>query len=221
MRNYTPIQLPQINRVDGGANGRRYVTPEGNSYPSITTVLSLNPAPELLAWQQRIGEDEAKRISHRAAARGTFIHEQAEHWLKGIPRPIASINNMLYGDLWRSFVPVVDKIGDVFALEAGLYSDYLKIAGTVDCVGMWEGKRSIIDFKTSSRVKLAEDIENYWMQCAAYAVMWEERTKQPITQLVVLIAVDNNSPLVYTGHRDKWIKQFMHLRKEYSKAIGE
>lgn len=221
MRKYTPVDLPQLNRVDGGANGRRYVTPDGNAYLSVTTVFSVQPEPEILEWRLRVGAEEAERIGKRAAARGTYIHEQAERLLKSLPASNDRLKLMAYGDMWNTFKPVVEQIGDVFAMEAPLYSDYLKTAGTVDCVGMWNGKLSIIDFKTSKRVKSADDIQNYWMQCAAYAVMWEERTKQPITQLVILMAVDDNAPLVYTSNRDKWIKQFILLRKEYANAIGE
>lgn len=221
MRKYSQVELPKLNRIDGGANGRRYRTPDGNLYPSITTVLSLHPKPEIDAWKQRVGEEEANRISARAAVRGTYIHEQAEYLLKGIPAPVDNLKRMVYGETWNTFKPVVDQIGDVFALETQLYSDYLKVAGTVDCIGMWNGKLSVIDFKTSKRLKSKEDITDYWMQCSAYAIMWEERTKKPITQLVVLMSVDDEQPLVYTEHRDNWAKGFIQLRKEYARLIGE
>jgi genome maintenance exonuclease 1 len=122
--------------------------------------------------------------------------------------------------MWVSFKPLVERIEEVYALEAPLYSKFLGIAGTVDCVGLWNGRLSIIDFKTSSRVKSAEDIPSYFMQCAAYAVMWEELTKKPITQLVVLMAVEDELPLVFVEHRDNWIKEFMQLRKQYKETFG-
>lgn len=221
MRQYTPIDLPKLNRVEGGANGRRYVTPDGNSYPSVTTILSLHSDFDVEAWKKRVGEQEAARISKRATDRGTYIHERAEYLLKGIPHKVDRLKEMAYGETWAAFKPTVDSIGDVLALEAPLYSDYLQVAGTVDCVGYWNGKLSIIDFKTSGRLKSHEDIDSYWLQCSSYAVMWEERTKQPITQLVVLMSVDNESPLVYTDHRDNWIKKFIKLRKEYKQEIGD
>lgn len=128
--------------------------------------------------------------------------------------------NVFYNDIWLSFKPIVEQVGDVYALETQLYSDYLEVAGTVDCVGYWNGKLSIIDFKTSSRRKTIDDINSYLMQEAAYAVCWEERTKKPITQLVTLMAVEDEEPLVFVEHRDNWVKSFMSLRKSYKSKYG-
>lgn len=221
MRLYTPADLPKLNRIDGGENGRRYQTPEGNLYPSVTTIFSIIKNEFLDEWRARVGEEEAKKIAARAAARGTYIHEQCEYLLKNQNPPKNHLAKMLYNDNWRKFKPLVDQIGDVFALEAPLYSNYLKVAGTVDCVGMWKDKLSIIDFKTSSRMKSHEDIESYWMQCAAYAVMWEERTGQPINNLVILMSVDDEEPLVFEDRRNNWINKFIDLRKVYAKTVGD
>ena len=215
MRKYNQVALPSLTR-DESTGIRHYVTPEGKRYPSVTTILSSGPNKELDDWKNRIGEEEARRIASRAAHRGTYVHSMCEALLKNEQAQ----RNVFYDDIWLSFKPIVEKIGDVYAIETQLYSDYLEVAGTVDCVGFWNGKLSIIDFKTSSRRKTTDDIHSYLMQEAAYAVCWEERTGKPITQLVTLMAVEDETPLVFVEHRDNWVKQFMSLRKSYKTAYG-
>ena len=108
-------------------------------------------------------------------------------------------------EMFYSIKPTIDAaLTKVYAQEAPLYSKHLGVAGTVDCVGVWNGKNSVIDWKTSKKLKRKEWISAYFMQCAAYAIMWEERTGMPITQVVVGIAVDNEQPQVYVEHRDNW-----------------
>lgn len=213
---HEPIEIPRLERVNTEF-GRVYVTPEGLRLPSVTTILSHMPNEALEAWKRSVGEEEARKISSRAANRGTYIHSMCESVLKGTEAPP---RNILHQEMWNSFRPVVEQIEKTYALETPLYSKYLAVAGTVDCVGVWDNRTSIIDFKTSSRVKKAEDISSYFMQCAAYAVMWEELTGTPVQQLVVLMAVEDASPIVFVERRDAWIKQFMSLRKQYKENTG-
>ena len=115
---------------------------------------------------------------------------------------------------------MLDKhITKVYATECPLYSDYLKLAGTCDCIAEWDGVPTIVDFKTSKRPKKKADIPNYFAQLAAYAVMWEERTKQPINQIVILVAVQDEPPQVFIQKRDDWIQQFINLREDYDKSL--
>ena len=117
--------------------------------------------------------------------------------------------------LFDSIRPFLNNINNIRCLETQLYSDYLKVAGTVDCIGDYDGKLSVIDFKSSSKVKKWEYIHGYFLQTAAYAVMFEERTKIPVTNLVIMIAVENNPPCIFIEHRDDWIKKFIRVRKLY------
>ena len=221
MRKYTPIDLPVINRIDGGVTGRRYRTPEGALYPSITTVFSVLPNEHLDKWRARVGESEARKISARAAQRGTFIHEQCEYLLTGRDHTPAATLKMFYWDTWQNFKPLVEQIGDVLAIEAPLYSDRLRVAGTVDCVGYWNGQLSIIDFKTSSRRKSRDEIDTYWMQCAAYSCMLYERTGLLASQLVILMSVDDDEPLVFVDHTKNWLQKFVNVRKAFAQSVGD
>ena len=217
MDKYQPIEFPKIERIDGGENGRLYRTPSGNKYPSITTVLSIHNKEAILAWRKRVGAEEANKISSRAARRGTHIHTLAENHIKG--KEVTP--HILQRELWEGFKPLVDKIGVVHALESQMFSDRLQVAGTVDCVGYWEDELSIIDFKTSSRVKSEKDIHSYFMQEAAYACMFYELTGKPVKQLVTLMAVEDNEPLVFVQRTKDWLHHFIGLRNEYRNMTGE
>ncbi len=192
--------------------GRVYVDAEGNKYPSITTVLSILNKEAILAWRKRVGEEEANKISTRAAVRGTKVHDMIEKYIlnedPGEP-DLISVSN------FKEVKPIIDeRLSKVYATEKRMFSKHLGVAGTVDCVGVWDGKDSIIDWKTSAKFKKKEWISNYFMQASAYAIMWEERTGRPITQLVVCIAGDMG-PQVFIEHRDNWDKELVSVIKRY------
>ena len=216
MIDYQPLQAPQLTRIDGGPNGRRYKTPEGNLYPSVTTIFSLNKSA-LDDWRKKVGEEAANKISARAAHQGTFIHKLCEDVIKGQ----AVDPGYIYRDLWNGFRPVVEQITTVFASETPLYSDIFKVAGTIDCLGYWQGELSIIDFKTSRSLKKREYIKNYFMQEAAYSVMVKERFGLDARKLVTLIAVENEEPQVFVERRDDWLPSFVDLRKQYKAEVGD
>lgn len=207
-------------------DGRTYEHPvERKSYPSITTVLSILSEASIAKWRKSVGEEVANQISSRASRRGTSVHECIERY----------INNESLADLRKAYTPDImaslksirgvldERIGKVYGQELPLYSDHLSVAGRVDCVAEFDGKISIIDFKTSRKYKKREWITNYFAQEAAYAIMWEERTGVPITQLVTIIAVDEmtfNGPpghQVYIEHRDNWTTKLKETICEYNK----
>ena len=98
-----------------------------------------------------------------------------------------------------------------------MYSEHLGVAGRVDCIAEFNGKLSIIDFKTSMKPKKKDWIKNYFMQESAYAIMFEERTGIPITQLVTIVAVDGtNDPQVFVEHRDDWVRPLKDTIAKYN-----
>jgi len=206
-------EFPKLTRVDS-PNGRVYETPDGNRYPSVTSVVGILGKREIQEWRARVGEEEANRVSTRAAKRGTAIHSLCEDYLKNEPVS-PSIFDL---ETFNSIKPVLNHINKIHCLEQQLFSHHLKVAGTVDCVAEFERRLSIIDFKTSSRVKSRDDIHGYFMQTAAYAVMFEEMTKVPVSRLVIIMTVDElKEPLVFVERRDDWIDGFIDLRETYSK----
>jgi genome maintenance exonuclease 1 len=102
-----------------------------------------------------------------------------------------------------------------------MFSHHLRLAGTVDCVAEWDGKLSIIDFKSSTKPKKREWIPSYFMQCAAYAIMYEELTFIPIKQLVVVVAVEEDcTTQVFIEDRDTWAPELIELRDQYETENG-
>jgi hypothetical protein len=208
------VVLPKLTR-ETTESGRKYFTPEGNSYPSITTVLSILSKQAIMEWRKRVGEEEANKISRQAATRGTAVHSLAEDylnnnedWSKGaMPANLASFNDIR---------PILDKhIDNIWMQEQFLYSDKLKCAGQVDCIAEFDGQLSIVDFKTSRRVKKKENITSYFIQMAFYAAAFYERTGIPIRQGVIVMAVDGNEPLVFKENTYDYLEHFQSVRKKY------
>jgi CRISPR/Cas system-associated exonuclease Cas4 (RecB family) len=193
---------------------RHYVTPNGK-YPSITSVLSVLSKDGIIAWRKRVGEKEANRISTQAARRGTNVHQMCEDYLNNELDQKSFLPHER--DMFYPLQKALDKsIGTVYAQEAPLYSDYLGLAGRVDCVAEWDGRLSIVDFKTSRKLKKKEWITNYFQQATAYAIMWEERTGIPIDKLVIAITVeDEDEPQIFVEKRDNWVKDLINTINIY------
>ena len=194
-------------------NGRAYTLPNGSSYPSVTTVLSILTEDSIRSWRNRVGEEAADIISGKASRRGTKVHSIVEKYLnnedtsKFMPHVQQSLENLK---------PILNEhVGYIFGLEVALYSDHLGIAGRCDCVAQFNGVPSIIEFKTSRYIKKKEKISNYFAQGAAYAIMWEERTGMVIPNVVVIMDVDHEKPLVFVEHRDNYTKLLKDTIDEY------
>ena len=194
---------------------RLYVAPDGSKYPSVTTVLSILSEESIRAWRARVGEEEANKISHRASNRGTAVHSIIEDYLNNEPTDdyLPHVKQSL-----QNLRPILDKsIGKILGLETALYSKHLGLAGRCDCIAEFDGVPSIIDFKTSRRIKKKESISNYFAQMSAYAIMFEERTGMPITNTVIIMDVDNERPIVFKEHRDNYTKLLLETKAEYDR----
>lgn len=208
------IILPEMVK-ETTPSGRKYFTPEGNAYPSVTTVLSIVGKRELMEWRKRVGEEEANRISRQASSRGTAVHKMCEDYLnnkedwKGKHQP----SNLFMFQTLRSLID--EKINNIWFQETHLYSDRLKTAGQVDCIAEFENELSVIDFKTSRRPKKEESILGYFMQVAFYAAAFYERTNTPIRQGVILIAVDESEPQIFKINTFDYLEHFIAVRKTY------
>ena len=200
----------ETSTVDGK---RCYVTPTGEKYPSVTTILSDYKKDSIIEWRKRVGEKEANKISTQASRRGTKVHKLCEDYLNNeLSTKEYTPDNV---EMFKSIQPTLDEIELVYAQERTLYSHHLKTAGRVDCVGKFRGKNHIIDFKTSSKPKKKEWIDNYFMQGSAYSVMWEEMTGVPVPYIAIIIAVADDVPQVFVENRDTLINKFIEIRSNY------
>ena len=209
MKTFISHEFKKLERVE--IDGVRLYDTGTIKYPSVTTVTGMLSKDSILEWRKRVGEEEANRVSSRASQRGTQIHQLCEDYIKtGIAEP-----SIFDAEMFNSIVPHLDCIDNIHALEEPLYSHHLQVAGTVDCIAEYNGKLSVIDFKTSSRAKLRDDVHGYFMQTSAYAVAFEELTGIPVSRLVIIMAVDNDEPIIFIEKRDDWIRGFISLREEY------
>jgi len=214
-----PVSLGYSNLEDcTTASGRTYETPHGKKYPSITTVLGARDKGALQEWRARVGDAEANRIGRHASTRGSALHTAVEKYIDNAEEYFAEGEMPHVKAMFRAIQPVLDsRIGKVILQEQPLYSDHLGVAGRVDLVAEFDGKLSIVDFKTSSRVKQAKDISNYFIQTAAYAIMFEERTNIPVPQNVIIMSVENSQePLVFVEKRDRWTLELLDIINEYN-----
>ena len=212
MCNHVPVEIGKLVQVNA-KGGRYYETPSGAKYPSVTSVTRLHNLESIQAWKDKVGEEEAGKISRRALARGNKIHSLAEKYLLNEGDMSDDFSKADFGQM----IPYLNKINNIHCLETQLYSDHLQTAGTVDCIGEYEGKLTVIDFKTSAKLKKREWVKDYFMQCSAYAVMYEERTGTPIERLLLIINVEDEGVQLIDGKRDDYIQDFLDLRETFRK----
>jgi genome maintenance exonuclease 1 len=205
-------EIPDLESVTLENGTRYYMTPTGKKYPSVTTILSSLSKDGIVAWRKAVGEEEANKITKRATNRGTRYHKICENYLNNEELGIRTIFEQ---QLFESTLSLLDKIDNIHFQEQKLYSDHLRLAGTVDCIAEFEGRLSVIDFKTSTREKFRDDIHSYFIQCAAYAIMYEERTGIPIDKLVIIMAVEDDKPLLFVEKRNTWVKDLLECRQNY------
>ena len=182
-------------------DGFRFYDIDGKAYPSITTVLGIQKKEQLQDWRNKVGEGAANWEMGRAARRGKATHTLIEQYLKGLT---PSERSVLPLGLFRLIKPYVDQIDNIHCLETIMYSKKLTIAGQVDCIAEYNGKLSVIDFKTANKERQESWIENYFMQTSAYAQMYEELFGKEIEQIVILLASEDGS-----------VQSFIKEKKDY------
>lgn len=207
----TPTELKTIE----GPQGRFYITPEGNRYPSITTILGSGNKEWLNEWRNMLGSDKADKETKRASDRGTAVHLMVERFLdneENVTRG-QKIEHITEFNTLRLYLK---RVNNILTQESALWSDTLKAAGRVDCVGEYQGKLSIIDFKTSTTSKTDSMIQSYWLQTTAYAIMFQERYGIQIDQAVIIMSVERGAvPLVFKQDIDQYIKPLLECINTY------
>jgi hypothetical protein len=189
------VEAPPL-PVETAADGvRHYVTPAGNQYESVTTFISRHWDKAFLeAWKKRIGEAKANSESARARNRGSILHKSIEHYLRNEELDLRKTlsAHVLTKTLFIQVKPLLNRINNIRLIEKPLWSDELKLAGTPDTIADFDGLLSTIDFKGSTRDKKEEYITTYWLQCAIYNTMYNERYGEMPSQSVIIMAVEDN-----------------------------
>ena len=201
-------------------DGFRFYDIEGKAYPSITTVLGADPKKKegLKKWRDSIGEEVANWEMMRAANRGKGTHTLIEQYIKG---ETPSIRRVLPLGLFRLIKPYVDQVDNIHCLETIMYSKELTIAGQVDCIGEYNGKLSVIDFKTANKERQESWIENYFMQTTAYAQMYKETFGKEIEQIVILLASEDGSVQSFVKNPKDYMEPLKQCISDFYKYYEE
>ena len=194
---------------------RLYQLPSGKWVPSITSVTSFYNRQVFIDWRKRVGETEANKVTKAATARGTEYHEAAQMYLENTEMnwdyftPVTKF-------MFHHATPYLDKINNIHAIERTLYSEYLGLAGRVDCIAEYEGELAVIYFKTSSKIKPEKWLENYFVQEMFYAAAYYELTDIPVTKLITIMVTPNGEVKVFDKrNKEDYIKLLVRYIKEF------
>lgn len=216
----SPIEMPELKVVTVPSGKRTYTTPDGNKYPSITTVLGIKEKPWLDDWTKMLGKDKAAKETKRCVDRGVAIHEMAEKYLNNKSN-FTKNYDQLHVRGFNQLKFKLNQINNIRLQEVALYSDQLRLAGRVDCIGEYDGVLNIIDFKTSNNNKSEQMIEDYFIQCTAYAIMWHHMTGEAIDQVTVLMSVEKGIvPLIFQDSIDKYVSPLLQRIGQYYKETA-
>ena len=209
---------PALERVE--KNEMRFYKDANNDLvPSVTTVLdATGDKSGITQWRRKVGPAQADAIVQESTLIGSAVHEAIENYLLG--KSWDEFTDDRSGYLAKSisskFISsCLNGIDEVWGLESGLILDGL-YAGTADCIGIYKGSPAIIDFKTAKKLKRKDWIEDYFLQCSAYANAHNVMFQTTIKDLVILMVdrdllfkefhIKNNEFSLYT---DKWKKRLI------------
>lgn len=211
--------IPLLIKSVDGPKGRHYTTPEGNKYPSITTILGHGEKVWLKDWRDSLGAINADKEVKRATDRGTAVHLMLERQLQNDPNPTIG-QHIDHITEFKSLKLHIRFLNNILLQEAALYSNLLKIAGRVDCIAEYKGKLAVVDFKTATRSKSEQLIQDYFLQTTAYALMVEEIYDIHIEDIVIIMSVERGVPMLFTGKVDDYIYPLIKRINTYYVAIG-
>ena len=207
---FNPHHFERAVRDDSGEY-RIYRTPNGDVYPSVTTLLKkTQDLSQKLQLQKSIKDTpHSEYISHEAMNIGTQTHQLIEDYLNNRPTTILKYDLLSFAHFER-LKPFLHKITEIHGTEEPLYSNNLKLAGTADTIGMYDGNLSVIDYKTKRSDQKIQYLNDYFLQCTAYCIMWEELTGHAINQIVILVS-----------SRQGQLQEFIVNPNNYKSALNE
>lgn len=193
-------------------DGKRFYETPGGIFPSVTTVVGWEKQSFFADWRKK-NPEESKRVT----SRGTKFHSLIESYINNEE---IDFENMIpnFKVLFNQLKPELDKIQNIVALETPLWSKTLGLAGRTDCIAEYDGKLSIIDFKASSKEKRKQDIENYFTQATAYALMFQERTGIIIDNFAILISCEDGIKQVFQDNPIRYVKKLKRAITKYREA---
>ena len=201
-------------------NGKRFYEhlETKDIYPSITSVLSIRDKKGLHEWRQKVGEDVANHVMIQAANRGTAVHNMVEDYLNNVD--LDQVEKYQKQFIPRMMFNVLKKecllgINNIRLQEAQMYSSDYTVAGRCDCIADYDGVPSIIDFKTSTKEKNEDWIENYFIQGSAYAEMYKEHFDEEINQVVILVVTEQGTTQVFKKNKNDYLPKLKEAVEKF------
>ena len=205
-------QLDSLSSMQRGGL-RLYEAPSGKLLPSVTTVVGFEKQAFFAEWRRK-NPKESRRVLNR----GNKLHDAIEKYLNNEENFLDKLGPNEY-ILFEQLLPELNSIDNITCQEVALWSDMLELAGRVDCIGEYNGKMSVIDFKGSTRNKRKEDIDNYFMQATAYAIMWQERTGIKIDNIAILMSCEDGTVSVFESSPMKHTRDLFQCIQDYKKTL--
>ena len=207
--------LPKVELEE--VDDKHYYLCDGNMYPSVTTILAATSHSDgLKHWRLKVGEDVADHIASSAAAVGTEAHRFNEYYLNNREPDWERSESTLYGLAHHNNMrPYLDKISTVYGTEVKLVSHKHRFAGTVDCVGMYNGKMSVLDYKCKKKPQEKRWVYGYFLQVAAYREAWNEMTGMNVEQGVILASNRHGTMQEYVIDTKAYTADFFKRLQEY------
>ena len=202
--NISPVQLERKEI----AGQRFYQTPDG-LFPSVTTVTGHEKKKFFAEWRKNNPME-----SERVCSRGNTLHSVVEKYLLNEKININEYDDNIR-DLFLTLKPELDKINNIRCLEFPLWSKTLELAGRVDCIAEYNKELSVIDFKGSTKTKFKKDIENYFTQATAYALMWQERTGERIKNIKILMATEDGVCQIFEEKSIDYVRSLKQIKDKY------
>ena len=218
---YTGPPFPEL-EVHNIKGLRFYETPTGEKYPSITTVLGKQPGKQkgLQEWRERVGGAQAQIISGKAARRGSVFHNIVENYLQDEDISDFKQQNFMAWCMFGEMKSHLDeKINQVVLQEQTMFSSKFKVAGRCDLIGVYKDKLSVVDFKTTTRTKKEEWIDDYFIQCAAYASMFEEHTGEPVEDVVIMMVAEDGEVQLFEKKTADYLPQLEVLMDDFYETV--
>ena len=206
-------------------HGSRHYALDGANLPSVTAILKATQSEEdkaaIAAWKERVGHAEAERIKNEASSRGNSMHSYIEQFLLGKMNLDLLEDDNQSKRMAEEIIDngLKDKLNEVWGAEATVYYPG-KFAGTADCIGVYQSRETILDFKQSNKPKKEEYIEDYFLQLGAYSLAHNTVYNSNITQGIILLCtvdrlfqdfkIEGNELINFQNKFLERVEQFYH-----------
>lgn len=186
--------------------GRQYYSVQEQVYTGITTILSATRSEEdeqrFKDWEEKVGIAEAQQIRRESARRGKLLHQQMERHLNGASQQHLD-QDAEQQKYWRSIQPVLEQVQSVHLIEGTVWHPS-GFAGVTDALLNYKGQLCVCDWKTSTKPKKWDWIQDHCLQVAAYTAAINRVYQSEgirVAQALIAIALPDTEAQVF------WIKQ--------------